>query len=70
MEGTRKTEKRELYDLGRDPGEKNNVLTQHPDVEKKLLGQLNAIITRGATRAAAGSRNDTPPWKDLVWFKD
>ena len=61
MEGTRKTEKRELYDLGRDPGEKNNVLTQHPDVEKKLLGQLNAIITRGATRAAAGSRNDTPP---------
>jgi len=70
MEGTRKTEKRELYDLGRDPGEKNNVLKQHPGVEKKLLGQLNDIIARGSTRAAAGSRNDTPPWKDLVWSKD
>ncbi|NIP98236.1 MAG: sulfatase-like hydrolase/transferase, partial [Akkermansiaceae bacterium] len=70
MESGRKNEKRELYDLTGDPGEKNNVLRQHPELEKKLLDQLTRIVLEGATRSDTDATNDTPPWSDLVWLKN
>ena len=68
MESTRKAEKRELYDLQLDPGENHNILTNHPDVEKRLLHQLIQIVTSGSTRDMPNAVNDTPPWADLVWL--
>ena len=68
MEGTKKAEKRELYDLHLDPGEKSNVLGRHREVETALLAQLSEIVTSGATRKDADSKNDTPLWADLVWL--
>jgi hypothetical protein len=68
MEGTKKAEKRELYDLHLDPGEKSNVLANHGEVEKTLLARLSRIVTSGATRDGAASKNDTPLWADLVWL--
>ena len=68
MESTRKAEKRELYDLQLDPGENHNILTNHPDVEKRLLHQLIQIVTSGSTREMPNAGNDTPPWADLVWL--
>ena len=69
MEGGRKKGKRELYDLASDPGEKTDVLAEHPEIEKKLLAELTKIVTRGSTRQDVNSRNDTPPWSDLTWLK-
>ncbi len=68
MESTKKAEKRELYDLQLDPGEKHNILANHPDVEKSLLRQLIQIVTSGSTREIPTAGNDTPPWADLVWL--
>ena len=68
MEGTKKAENRELYDLHLDPGEKNNVLANHGEVEKALLARLSGIVTSGATRDEVASKNDTPLWADLVWL--
>ena len=69
MESERKNEHRELYDLLADPGEMNNLLQAHPEVEQKLLPQLTHIVTSGATRPDLQSPNDTPPWNDLVWIE-
>jgi arylsulfatase A len=68
MESKRRAEKRELYDLQADPGEKNDVRLEHPEIEKKLLKQLTDIVTSGATRLDVESKNDTPPWDDLGWI--
>jgi hypothetical protein len=40
----------ELYNLARDPGERNDVAAQQPDVLKKL------------TTLMAGARVDSPDW--------
>ena len=69
MESKKRTEKRELYHLGNDPGEKTNVLADHPEVEKRLLAELTRIVLSGATREGANAKNDTPPWDNLVWLK-
>ena len=68
MESTSRREKRELYNLRADPGERHNVLARHPDVERKLFAQLIDIVTSGSTRPAVESTNDTPPWEGLVWL--
>ena len=68
MEGTRKKEKRELYDLRDDPGEQRDVLAGNPAVEEKLLSQLIDIVMSGSTRKDVESKNDTPPWESLIWL--
>lgn len=39
-----------LYDLSKDPAEKKNVIAQHPDVAKRLKGQLQELIENGRSR--------------------
>ena len=39
-----------LFDLSRDPGERNNVLNQYPDVAERLKKQLSGLIERGRSR--------------------
>ncbi len=39
-----------LFDLSKDPGEKMNVLDAHPEVAKRLIAQLEKVITDGRSR--------------------
>lgn len=41
----------QLFDLSKDPGEKNNVIAQHADVAEKLKARLAAIIAAGRSRS-------------------
>ena len=69
MEGKRKNERRELYNLSEDPGEKANLLKNQPEVAQRLFADLQEIVTSGATRPDVESKNDTPPWKELIWLE-
>ncbi len=40
----------QLYDLSKDPGEKNNVIAQHPDIAERLKARLAAIVAAPRTR--------------------
>jgi arylsulfatase A len=40
----------QLFDLSKDPGEKNNVIAEHADVAEKLKARLAAIIAAGRSR--------------------
>jgi arylsulfatase A len=68
MEGKKKSEKRELYDLDSDPGEALNVIAQHPDVAKKLVSKITSIVKNGRSTPGDPVPNDTPPWSDLIWM--
>ena len=39
-----------LFDLSQDPGEKNNLMGQHPEVAQRLAEQLQEIIDAGGRR--------------------
>ena len=39
-----------LFDLSKDPGEKMNVIDAHPEVAKRLIAQLQKVITDGRSR--------------------
>ncbi len=39
-----------LYDLSTDPGERTNVIDQHPEVARRLTHQLGQLIERGRSR--------------------
>jgi hypothetical protein len=45
-----------LFDLATDPGEKNNVITQHPEKAKGLAAELASIVSNGATPKPAASK--------------
>ncbi len=44
----------QLYDLGTDPGETNNVWDRHPDIVARLSGLLKVYQDAGRTRPARG----------------
>jgi arylsulfatase A-like enzyme len=39
-----------LFDLSTDPGEKKNVIDAHPEVAKRLIAQLEKVISDGRSR--------------------
>jgi arylsulfatase A len=46
----------QLFNLAKDPAEKNNVLAENPDVTNRLKKRLNNIIESGRTRPVAVDR--------------
>ena len=51
----------ELYDLNADPGQKNNVATQHPEVLKKMLAyveQAREELGDGLTKRIGTGRRE------------
>lgn len=40
----------ELYDRRADPGERTNVIAQHPDIASRLQGELNGLVASMAKR--------------------
>ena len=67
MEDARKG-KRELYNLAKDPGETTNVIAQHPEVAARLVAKLTSIVRNGRSSPGPVQKNDTPPWKELIWM--
>jgi len=61
--------KRELYDLAKDPGETTNVIEQHPEVAARLVAKLTVIVRNGRSSPGPVQKNDTPPWKELIWMR-
>lgn len=61
----------QLFDLSSDPGEKNNLVADHPDRVAKMKAMMEEAIARGRTNAGPGLKNDveialikpTPPVK-------
>ncbi|MCA8994699.1 MAG: hypothetical protein KDA88_22165, partial [Planctomycetaceae bacterium] len=49
----------ELYHLGDDQAEEQDVSTTHPDVVTQLTEEFQQLIDRGATRMDRHSANDT-----------
>ncbi len=64
-----KRNKRELYDLSKDPGEQSNVIDFHPHVAGKLAENITEIIRRGRSTDGKPQQNDTAWWSDLVWME-
>ncbi len=70
MEGKQRNTKRELYDLHADPSETNDVITQHPEVEQRMVALITRIVEQGRSSQGPPQSNDTSWWDDLVWMKD
>lgn len=64
----KKGQKRELYQLERDPSEKQNVLAQWPAEAKQLESELNRIILSGRSTLGMPQPNDTGHWAELHWI--
>ena len=45
----------QLFNLKKDPAEKNNVIAQHPDIATQMKARLKSIIQDGRTRPAGGT---------------
>jgi arylsulfatase A len=60
----------ELYDLTRDPGEKNNVIAEHPEHVARLKRKATHIVLSGRTTPGAPQANDTGYWNSLEWITE
>lgn len=49
-----------LYDLKTDPGERKDVAADHPEIVKRLLGQMNKIVEDGRSTPGEKQKNDVP----------
>ena len=60
----------QLYDMRVDPGEKNNVEADHPEVVDRLKNLLIKYIKEGRSTPGVPQRNDGAyPWKQLDWME-
>lgn len=60
--------RQELYDLSTDPGEKSNVIMDHPEIVSRLTKKITEIVANGRTTPGPAVSNDTGYWKDLTWL--
>jgi len=60
----------ELYDLVRDPGEKNNVAADHAERVADLKEKATDIVLNGRTTPGAVQANDTGYWNSLSWISE
>ncbi len=62
------TEQPELFDLEKDPCEKNNVIDEHSDVVDSLERKITDIVCKGRSTPGTAQLNDTEYWEDLAWI--
>lgn len=60
----------ELYDLGSDPVEENNVAAKYPGHVERLKKKITDIVLSGRTTAGAEQKNDTGYWNHLKWITE
>jgi arylsulfatase len=69
VNAVRQGEQWELFDLAADPGEKTNVIAEHPEVVKELKGQLDQwwidVTPLLVNEDAVGPAQN--PFKELYW---
>jgi arylsulfatase A-like enzyme len=55
----------QLYDMDADPGEKNNLRADHPDIVRELVATLEQLVAEGRSTPGAPQSNDVPVdiWK-------
>lgn len=68
--GSRKNQKRELYNLSLDPGESKNVIKQNPEIARRLESSLTQIVINGRSTPGNAVPNDTGYWSDLYWLSE
>lgn len=64
------SEARELYDLERDPKEREDVLELHPEIARNLAERITRIVLDGRSTPGNVQANDTEPWGDLEWIEE
>ncbi|MEX2578925.1 MAG: arylsulfatase [Verrucomicrobiales bacterium] len=70
MESKRKVEKRELYNIRKDPAEENDLIDEADDeIATRLVDQLSGIVKDGRTTEGTPGANDTGWWDKLVWLE-
>jgi len=61
----------QLYNLKRDPGEKNNLVSKHPRRVEDMKALLAKYVREGRSTSGAVQENDGPEyWPELEWMKD
>lgn len=61
----------QLYDLDADIGEKQNVITEYPDIFESMKAHLAKIIRRGRSTPGAIQPNDGETiWDAIRWYGD
>jgi len=60
----------ELYDLNKDPEEKNNIASKYPAHVERLKKKLTDIVVNGRTTPGAVQLNDTGYWDSLEWISE
>lgn len=61
----------QLYNLKNDPGEKNNLFDQHPEIEAELKQLLIDYIRNGRSNAGPGQENDpVEKWPQINWMNE
>jgi len=58
-----------LYNLKNDPGEKVNLYSKHPEIEKELKQLLTDYINNGRSTAGKKQENDkAKKWPQIEWM--
>ena len=60
----------ELYDLAKDPEEKNNIAADHPRHVERLKMKITDIVLNGRTTPGPVQANDTGYWNHLTWITE
>ena len=59
----------QLYNLRRDPGEKNNLIGRYPQRAEELRALLTKYVLEGRSTPGDPQQNDGPPyWAELDWM--
>ena len=61
---------KELYNLRKDPSEKNNLAKANPGKVKELMQKAKDIVLKGRTTKGKMQPNDTAYWDNLTWISE
>ncbi|MFV0346680.1 MAG: sulfatase family protein [Bacteroidales bacterium] len=60
----------QLYNLADDPGEQNNLIDKHPEVEQELKTLLTEYVKNGRSTPGTAQQNDGEQWwEQLSWME-
>lgn len=61
----------QLFNLERDPGEKNNLYAEHPEVVRQLGLLLKGYVLKGrSTPGVPQANKDGTAWRELAWMAE
>ncbi len=61
-----KAAKQKLYNLNIDPGEKQDIALEYPELVRELTNELRSIVERGTSRNESGCSNDVKVLFDTI----